>query len=95
MFDRLLDWVIPRNNKRPAIRERHEAALEEARVTKAINTQPVLGRTRVRVGIASENEKKMKDTGKFVLGKFGILERKDVAEVIKKAVEKIKDELKI
>ena len=32
--------------------------------------------TRVRIGIASANEKKMKDTADFVLGKFGLLEKK-------------------
>ncbi|KKQ27160.1 MAG: Peptidyl-tRNA hydrolase [Candidatus Magasanikbacteria bacterium GW2011_GWC2_37_14] len=44
---------------------------------------------RVRVGIASENEKKMKDTAKFVLNKFGLLERKKVEEVINRSLEEI------
>lgn len=46
--------------------------------------------TRVRVGIASENENKMKDVSKFVLGKFGIFERKKVEEVVGKVVEEVK-----
>lgn len=46
--------------------------------------------TRVRIGVASENEKKMQDTSKFVLGKFGMFEKKKVEEVIKNAVEEIK-----
>lgn len=46
--------------------------------------------TRVRVGVASENEKKMSDTAKFVLSRFGLFEKKKVDEVVKNAVEKIK-----
>lgn len=46
--------------------------------------------TRIRVGIASENEKKMNDTADFVLGKFGLFEKKKVEETIKKSVEEIK-----
>ena len=42
--------------------------------------------TRVRVGIASENKKKMEDVSKFVLKKFGLLERKKVEEVVGRAV---------
>lgn len=45
--------------------------------------------TRVRVGIAPENPKKMSDTAKFVLNRFGLFERKKVEEVIKKSVEEI------
>jgi len=45
--------------------------------------------TRVRIGIAVENEKKMKDTADFVLGRFGLLERKKVEELINKSVEEI------
>jgi len=45
--------------------------------------------TRVRVGV-SENEKKMRDTSKFVLGKFGLFEKKKVEEVVRKSVEEIK-----
>jgi len=45
--------------------------------------------TRVRIGVASENPKKMLDTGDFVLGRFGLLERKKVEEVIKKSVAEI------
>lgn len=46
--------------------------------------------TRVRVGIAAENEKKMEDTAKFVLGKFGIFEKKKVQESVSKSVDEIK-----
>lgn len=44
---------------------------------------------RVRVGVASENPKKMEDTSKFVLGKFGLFERSKVKEVIEKSVQEI------
>ncbi len=39
--------------------------------------------TRIRIGIASKNIKKMEDTSSFVLGKFGILERPIVDTLIK------------
>jgi len=45
--------------------------------------------TRVRVGIASDNARKMKDTSDFVLGKFGVLERKKVKDMIQKSVDNI------
>lgn len=45
--------------------------------------------TRIRMGVASENEKKMQDTAIFVLSKFGLLERKKVKEVVKESVEEI------
>lgn len=44
---------------------------------------------RVRVGIASENPKRMSDTAKFVLDKFAFSERKKVSEVIEQATEEI------
>lgn len=44
---------------------------------------------RVRVGVASDNEKKMEDTAKFVLAKFGLLERSKVKETIQKSVDEI------
>ncbi len=47
--------------------------------------------TRVRVGIAPENEKKMSDVPKFVLGKFGLTERGKVKETIKKATTEVLD----
>ncbi len=50
--------------------------------------------TRVRVGVASENEKKMQNTAKFVLEKFGLLERKKVEEVVNKSVEEIEKLIK-
>lgn len=44
---------------------------------------------RVRIGIASENPKRMSDTAKFVLDKFAFSERKKVNEIIEKATEEI------
>lgn len=46
--------------------------------------------TRVRIGVASTNEKKMANTGKFVLSKFALGEKKKVKEAIEVAVDKIK-----
>ncbi len=43
--------------------------------------------TRIRVGIASDNEKKMEDTAKFVLHKFGLFEKGKVKESIDRAVQ--------
>ncbi len=45
--------------------------------------------TRIRLGVAPEKESKMKDTADYVLGKFGLFEKKKVDEVIEKAVEEI------
>lgn len=45
--------------------------------------------TRIRVGIASGNEKKMADVVNFVLGKFGIFEKSKVETAIKKVLEEI------
>lgn len=45
--------------------------------------------TRIRLGIASENTKKMTDVADFVLSKFGLLERRRVEEVIKSGVKEI------
>jgi len=45
--------------------------------------------TRVRVGIGSTNKKKMEDTSNFVLGRFGILEKKTLRLAIDTAVENI------
>jgi peptidyl-tRNA hydrolase, PTH1 family len=45
---------------------------------------------RIRVGVASDNERKMSDTSRFVLGKFGLFEKKKVEEVINKSIEEIK-----
>ena len=45
--------------------------------------------TRVRVGIASENQKKMADVAKFVLGNFSLLERKKAREIIERGIEEI------
>ncbi len=46
--------------------------------------------TRIRVGIASENEKKMSNTAKFVLGRFSIFEKNKLQQTIKEAIEEIK-----
>ncbi|MFA5211297.1 MAG: aminoacyl-tRNA hydrolase [Patescibacteria group bacterium] len=47
--------------------------------------------TRVRIGVASSNQKKMADTAKFVLAKFSLFERKKIetmiAETAKKTLE--------
>lgn len=45
--------------------------------------------TRIRVGVASENAKKMEDTSKFVLGKFGIFEKGKLKEVIGKSIDEV------
>ncbi|PIZ94469.1 MAG: aminoacyl-tRNA hydrolase [Candidatus Magasanikbacteria bacterium CG_4_10_14_0_2_um_filter_37_12] len=45
---------------------------------------------RIRIGIASTNDKKMNDTSKFVLGKFGLLEKKELNKMIEKSIEEIK-----
>ncbi|MCB9799021.1 aminoacyl-tRNA hydrolase [Candidatus Nomurabacteria bacterium] len=44
---------------------------------------------RVRVGIASKNEKKMQDTSQFVLGKFGMFEKKLLAQAITSATDEL------
>ncbi|MFA7314351.1 MAG: aminoacyl-tRNA hydrolase [Candidatus Magasanikbacteria bacterium] len=44
---------------------------------------------RFRIGIASENKKRMADTIKFVLGKFGILEKKKLQNSVDKTIAKI------
>jgi peptidyl-tRNA hydrolase, PTH1 family len=48
---------------------------------------------RFRVGIASDNEKKMRHTSKFVLGKFGLMEKKNWKRGAEKTVKMIKKEL--
>jgi len=47
--------------------------------------------TRIRIGIASDNPKKMSDTGKFVLGRFGWLEKTKVKKIIASTIEKIEE----
>ena len=44
---------------------------------------------RVRVGVASKNEKKMSDTSKFVLGRFGVLEKKTLKLVLQKSIDEL------
>lgn len=44
---------------------------------------------RVRIGIASKNEKKMANTSKFVLGKFGLFEKATVNQSIDAALEAV------
>lgn len=46
--------------------------------------------TRIRIGVKSENENRMKDTAKFVLSKFGFFEKKKVQEMIGAAMVEIK-----
>lgn len=48
---------------------------------------------RIRVGIASSNEKKMKNISKFVLNKFSLFEKKTLENAIEKAMEEIKKAL--
>lgn len=48
---------------------------------------------RIRVGVASANERKMADTAKFVLGKFGLLEKKRVEEIVHESAEHILKQL--
>jgi len=48
---------------------------------------------RVRLGIKSTNEKKMSNTSKFVLGKFGVFKKKTLKEMIVRAVVLIEEDL--
>lgn len=50
---------------------------------------------RLRVGVASENKRKMSDTSSFVLGKFGLFEKKKLEEIIGKSTLEIKNNLRI
>lgn len=45
---------------------------------------------RIRVGVASKDEKKMQDTPTFVLGKFGLLEKKLAQQSIQLAIPEVK-----
>jgi len=45
--------------------------------------------TRVRIGVASANERKMSDTAKFVLSKFGFMEKHQVDEMVERVTEEI------
>jgi peptidyl-tRNA hydrolase, PTH1 family len=45
--------------------------------------------TRVRIGVASGDRNKMSDTAMFVLGKFGLLERKKVEKTIEEALKNL------
>lgn len=45
--------------------------------------------TRYRIGIRSANEKRMQDTAKFVLGKFSLLEKRTLREVIERTTADI------
>lgn len=47
--------------------------------------------TRVRVGTASENKRKMQDTTKFVLSRFGLFEKTKFRDAIELAIQKIKE----
>lgn len=46
--------------------------------------------TRIRIGVAPANPDKMKDVADFVLGKFGLFERKKVEESINNAIDECK-----
>lgn len=45
--------------------------------------------SRIRVGIAAKKIKKMENTAKFVLGRFGIFEKKDLQKAINMSIEEI------
>jgi len=45
--------------------------------------------TRVRIGVAPENPKKIGDTANFVLKKFGLFEKKKINTAVEKAVAEI------
>ncbi len=45
--------------------------------------------TRIRIGIASNNEKKMENTSRFVLGKFGLLEKRELNKILEQSVDEI------
>lgn len=56
-----------------------------------LNTQEF---KRIRIGVKSENEKKMVDTAKFVLGKFGILEKRKLNLIFENVLKEIQSFLK-
>lgn len=45
--------------------------------------------TRIRIGVASENPKKMSDTAKFVLNKFSLFEKKKIENSISNSIKNI------
>lgn len=45
--------------------------------------------TRIRIGIGKDDQKKLDDVPEFVLGKFGLLERKQINAVMESATEKL------
>lgn len=45
--------------------------------------------SRLRIGVASANPKKMADISKFVLNKFGLFEKKELQKTLIEAVEQI------
>lgn len=50
--------------------------------------------TRIRIGIKSKNEKKMQDTAKFVLSKFGLFEKKELHTSLERIIPDILNLLK-
>ncbi len=44
---------------------------------------------RIRIGIKSTHERKMKNTAKFVLSKFGVFEKRKLLQAIDRSVEEI------
>lgn len=47
--------------------------------------------TRIRIGVALEDKRKMGDTSQFVLRKFGLFEKKKLKEVLLKAEKEIEE----
>jgi len=78
--DLLLGEIKIQNNRSDAGHNGIKSIIEH------FNTQDF---TRVRIGVADENKNKMKDTAKFVLGKFGLLEKRKLEKIIEETVEKI------
>jgi len=46
--------------------------------------------TRLRVGIANDNPNQMREIDRFVLSKFGLLEKKKLKQAINETVEKLR-----
>ena len=47
--------------------------------------------TRIRIGVASQNKRKMTNTAKFVLNKFGLTEKSKLKTVIQDTISKLED----
>lgn len=55
-------------------------------ITECLGTQNF---SRIRIGVASANPKKMSDISKFVLNKFGLFEKKELQKTLVEATEQI------